>query len=101
MKRLTLNQKRIFAGVYGLVLLLTASNRYLGWGFFGSYAAAVSSFVVLIGAIGWATFGPAMTAATEDHQAALRAAEDETASVGSPIVPIHGGEATHRGQGSP
>ena len=74
-KPLTFDQKRIVAGIYLAVLLLTAGNHYLEWGLFGDSAKAVQAVVVLVGVLAMARYLPEFQREMEERNEALREAE--------------------------
>ena len=72
----TPRQKRLIAGIYLLVLLLVAGNRYLEWGILGQADRAALAVVTLLGVIAMGRFGPAMMEEMQAHEAAQREVED-------------------------
>jgi hypothetical protein len=77
MKSLTLNQKRVVAGIYLVVLLVAAGNEFLEWGFFGDSAKAVRAIVVFVGILAVARFMPGLQREMEERHEALRKEEME------------------------
>jgi hypothetical protein len=76
MKPLTLNQKRLVAGICLVVFLLAVANEYLEWGVFGAAGKGVRLAVMFVGLVGFFVFGPRMLKEIENSDRATREAED-------------------------
>lgn len=75
MAPLTLNQIRLLAGSYLLVLLLSVGNHYFGWGLVGAADRKLLAAVALVGAVLAGRYGMRLQKRLEDHQTALRQAD--------------------------
>src|SRR5690242_15218223 len=76
MRVLTLNQKRLLAGIYLVVLLAAAGNHYLEWGLVGAADRKFMAVVMLVGLVAMARYGPQLMDELHAHQAAIRESED-------------------------
>ncbi len=69
MAPLSLNQKRVLAGVYLIVLIFCASNYYLGWHLMGRFDKGILAIATLMGAIWVHRYGPALVEELREHRA--------------------------------
>ena len=76
MRVLTLNQKRLLAGIYLVVLLAAAGNHYLEWGLVGTADRKLVAVVMLVGLVSMARYGPHLIGELHAHQAAIQKSED-------------------------
>jgi hypothetical protein len=76
MKPLTLNQKRLVAGVWLVVLLFAVGNERLAWGIFGGSAKLFRVAVMWTGLLALFRFGPKMFEEIDTHNAAKRELEE-------------------------
>lgn len=65
---MSLTGKRIVAGVYVAVLLLTAGNRYLEWGLMPGFEKQILAVVMFIGVLCIARFGSSMLHEIEEYR---------------------------------
>jgi len=66
---LSLNQKRVLAGVYLVALIFCAFNYYLGWHLMGRFDKGILAIAALIGAICAHRYGPALIQELREYRA--------------------------------
>lgn len=76
MKPLTLNQRRLVAGIWLVVFLFAVGNEYLAWGIFDDSAKLFRIIVMWTGLLALFRFGPKMFEEIDTHNAAKRAMEE-------------------------
>ena len=72
MPPLSLNKKRVLAGVYTFALIFCASNCYLGWHLFGGFDKGLLAMVTFIGVICAHRYGPALLEELREYRAGKR-----------------------------
>ena len=75
MAPLTLNQKRLLAGIWLVVFLFAVGNEYLAWGIFGGSAKLFRIVVMWAGLLALFRFGPKMFEQMDTHNAMKREME--------------------------
>jgi hypothetical protein len=75
MRLLSYNGKRFVLVVCLVVLVFSAANRYLEWGFLGRFGGALPSFVVLVVIVLTAMWGDEMHEKGRQQMAAQREAD--------------------------
>jgi hypothetical protein len=66
---ISLNQKRVLAGVYLVALIFCASNYYLGWHLMGRFDKGILAITTLMGAICAHRYGPALIEELREYRA--------------------------------
>jgi hypothetical protein len=66
---LSLNKKRVLAGVYLAALIFCASNYYLGWHLLGRFDKSLLAIVTFTGVICVHRYGPALVEKLREYRA--------------------------------
>ena len=101
MKSPTLNQKRLVAGIFLAIFLLSVANEYFELGVFGAAGKGVRLAVMFVGLLGFFVFGPRMLKEIEDHNRATQEAEETVERARDKSNDAAEGERVHRAIGMP
>jgi uncharacterized membrane protein required for colicin V production len=68
MVSLSLDQKRVIAGIYLVMLIICAGSYYLGWGLFRGADRKVLAVVTFVGLLVAAKYGPALVEELREYR---------------------------------